>query len=312
MEWLDIKKNGVNFIESQSMNQHQVLYSISKYLSRFSEQVKILNANGEFSINIHAENILIGILNIIYNCNFENVNYIEGKNYDSIDLRDKGGEFAVQVTSTSNIAKIKHTLDQYIKNEHYKNYKRLIVLILTGRQEHYSQASLDKITKSKIKFEQGKDIVDFSTIYVLLNSLNSLEKILAVKKLLESQFSDVAFYEEDTNIKSFEDLISYLRSYIIENGRTFKQFGPNSGASTTEPLRWDLTLWYKSRRDKILPNNTLIANTIKSNFKLIPSDCVEIFEKLLSHIYAFEKHCEDADFDYSNYQFPLEILKQFE
>ena len=30
-------------------------------LSRFKEQVEILNSNGEFSINIHAENILIGI-----------------------------------------------------------------------------------------------------------------------------------------------------------------------------------------------------------------------------------------------------------
>lgn len=50
------------------MNQQEILFRISQLLSRFTEQVKILNSNGEFSINIHAENILINILNIIYDC----------------------------------------------------------------------------------------------------------------------------------------------------------------------------------------------------------------------------------------------------
>lgn len=44
--------------------QFELLHNISKYLSRFSEQVKILNSNSEFSINIHAENALIFIFNI--------------------------------------------------------------------------------------------------------------------------------------------------------------------------------------------------------------------------------------------------------
>lgn len=53
------------------MNQQKLLFRISQLLSRFTEQVKILNSNGEFSINIHAENILINILNIIYDCNLK-------------------------------------------------------------------------------------------------------------------------------------------------------------------------------------------------------------------------------------------------
>lgn len=293
------------------MNQHQLLLSISKYFARFSEQIKILNANGEFSINIHAENVLIKILNIIYNCDFENVNYVEGKNYDSIDLRDKNGILAIQITATSNITKVKHTLSQFIKNKHSDNYKRLIVLILTGRQERYSQEPLDKILQKQIVFDQGKDIIDFSTLYVLLNSLNDLGKILAVKELLESQFSDVIVDSEPSPVKDFTDLLNFLHPYILENGKIFKQLGPNSGANVTEPLRWDLTIWYKARREKILPNNTVIANSIKSNMSLIPVDQIAVFEKLLNHIYAFEKHCEDANFDYSNYLFPTEILKIF-
>lgn len=294
------------------MNQHQLLLSISKYLARFSEQIKILNANGEFSINIHAENVLIKILNIIFNCDFENVNYVEGKNYDSIDLRDKNGMLAIQITATSKITKVKHTLTQFIKNGHSSNYKRLVILILTGRQERYSQDPLNKILQKKITFDQGKDIIDFSTLYVLLNSLNDLSKILTIKELLESQFRDIIVDSEPISIKNFTDLLNFLHPYIIENGKIFKQLGPNSGAAVTEPLRWDLTLWYNARREKILPNNISIGNLIKSNMSLIPFEQITVFEKLLNHIYAFEKHCEDANFDYSNYLFPSEILKLFE
>ena len=70
------------------MNQATYLYRISQLLSRFREQVKILSSNGEFSINIHSENILIKILNLLYECDLENTNYSEGKTYPSIDLRD--------------------------------------------------------------------------------------------------------------------------------------------------------------------------------------------------------------------------------
>lgn len=118
------------------MKQHELLLSVTKYLSRFKEQVKILNANGEFSINIHAENVLISILNILYDCLLENVNYIEGKNYNSIDLRDVNKKIAIQVTSTSDIEKIKHTLSQFFKYKHPENYETLFVLILTDRQKN--------------------------------------------------------------------------------------------------------------------------------------------------------------------------------
>src|SRR5215203_1551950 len=195
------------------MKQQELLLLISKYLSRFSEQVKILNKNGEFSINIHAENVLINILNIVFDGDFENVNYIEGKNYDTIDLRDKKGKYSVQVTATSAITKIKDTLGGYIKNEHYKNYKELKILVLTGRQEKYSQEAIDKIIHPHYVFDGGQGIIDLSTIYLLLNKQNDLTKILAVKELLQSQFSDVSPKEKVIEIDSFKKLCEVIFPY---------------------------------------------------------------------------------------------------
>jgi len=291
------------------MKQFEALQSISKYLSRFKEQVKILNANGEFSINIHAENILIKILDIIFDADFENTNYTEGKTYNTMDLRDKNKRIAVQVTATSNITKVKETLQSFVKNNHYENFDKIIFLILTDRQEKYSQEALDKITDSKFVFKQNEDIIDLSTLYVKINALNTLTQILAINELLESQFKDKIDAPTTPDIQSFDDLIRHLKPLFIENKELFKKFGPNSGASVTEPLRTDLTLWYKVRREKLVPNNSFIYKLIESNFHYIHPDFKNIFDKLQAHIYAFEKHCEDTNFDYTQYQFPIEIEK---
>lgn len=290
------------------MQQQELLLSISKYLSRFREQVKTLNRNGEFSINIHAENVLIGILNIVFDVDLENVNYSEGKNYDTIDLRDKNGNLAIQITATSSITKIKDTLTGYLAKEHYKKFKKLKVLILTGRQDKYSQDAFDKISQHFYHFDGNEDVIDLSTIYLLLNQQNDLAKISLVKNLLESQFSDISSQDNIGKIESFSDLCQTLLPYFQENGVVFKNFGPNSGASTTEPLRWDLNLWYKSREDVIVPNNKIISSLVKKFKHLIPEEHLKVFDAFLIHSYAFQKHCEDNNFDYSEHQFPVAII----
>lgn len=291
------------------MNQQELLLLISKYFSRFKEQVKILNSNSEFSINIHAENVLINILNVIYGCDFENVNYSENKNYDSIDLRDKSNKMSVQVTATSGITKIKNTLEKYIENKHHEVYDEIKVLVLTGRQKKYSQDSLDAIIQDDITFKENTDIIDFSTLYVELNKQNDLSKILAVKELLEQQFSDTQTNSSIQKLDSFKELCKAIKPYLDENNNIFVNFGPNSGAKSNGPVRWDLTLWYKARREKILPNNKVISELLKINKDLIPSESSETVAKFQNHVFAFEKHCEDALFDYSQYLFPQEFPK---
>lgn len=171
------------------MNQEYKLYRISQLLSRFKEQVTILNANGEFSINIHSENILIRLLNEIFSCNLKNVNYEEGKTYPSIDLRDKTNRIAIQVTSTANFEKIKHTLNQYLENELYNEFDTLYIFILTQKQSKYDQSKIDKIINGKFNFDVKK-IIDKTDIYKELNSQNNLNKIEKIASLLEEQFAD--------------------------------------------------------------------------------------------------------------------------
>ena len=294
------------------MNLHEVHLEISKYLSRFKEQIKILNANSEFSINVHAENAMISVLNIIYNCDFQNLNYSEDRNYDSIDLGDKSFKLSIQVTATKKIAKIKETIEKYIENGHYKKYTGIKFLILTGRQEKYSTKTVNESINGKFEFDINKDVIDLSTVYVKLNEINDLQKSLAILELLKAQFSDLHVPEQPiTQIENFDELKKLICKELKKTNKIFEDFGPNSGADSKGPVRWDLTLWYEARREKILPINNFVAAILQNHMSLIPEENHELVSKYLNHVFAFNKHVEDSNFDYSEYQFPKQINELF-
>ncbi|BCS84697.1 hypothetical protein prwr041_05900 [Prevotella herbatica] len=171
------------------MNQQAKLSRISQLFSRFTEQIEILNSNSEFSMNIHVENVLIKLLNLIYNCDFKNVNYEENKIYPSIDLRDTKNRIAIQITSTPTLDKVKHTLYEFIKNDLYNDFDNLYIYIITKKQKKYTQSKIDEVLKGKFNFP-SKNIIDKTDLYNELNAQNNLEKIDKVCKLLENQFSD--------------------------------------------------------------------------------------------------------------------------
>jgi adenylate kinase family enzyme len=207
------------------MNQEQILYRISQLLSRFREQVKILNSNGEFSINTHAENILIKVLNEIYECDLENVNYSENKIYPSIDLRDKSNKIAIQVTSTADLKKVKHTLTKFIEKGIYKDYDRLFIFIITEKQSKYDQSKIDVVTNGKFMFKD-KSIIDRTDIYLELNKQNDLKKINRICTLLEEQFADNLPELDKWNLycKGLEEYDKYIKNYY--NFLDIKGFSP--------------------------------------------------------------------------------------
>ncbi|RFC54718.1 SMEK domain-containing protein [Brumimicrobium aurantiacum] len=207
------------------MNQEHILYRISQLLSRFREQIKILNSNGEFSINTHAENILIKVLNEIYQCDLENVNYSENKTYPSIDLRDKSNKIAIQVTSTADLKKVKHTLEKFIEKGIYKDFERLFIFIITEKQSKYDQSKIDEITNGKFTFKT-ESIIDRTNIYLELNKQNDLKKINRICILLEEQFADnkPELDKWDLYCKGLEEYDKYIKNYY--NFLDIKGFSP--------------------------------------------------------------------------------------
>lgn len=97
--------------------------------------------------------------------------------------------------------------------------------------------------------------------------------------------------------------------YLLNiNKNLWREFGPNSSSnSDKDPIKQDLKLWNMIKTNEILQNNKKIKNLIEQNKKIILSKDKFLFEKMKSHIIAFEAHVLDDTIDYRNNQFPKEF-----
>ena len=159
------------------------------------------------------------------------------------------------------------TLEKFVQNEHYKNYASVKLLVLTGRQEKYGNERIEKVIHGRFQFNQASDIIDLSTIYVKINQQNDLSKMLAIHELLREQFTDIVPPTSSLDtIDSYDKLKMWLSEKLRETNEIFERFGPNTHKDGQGPPRWDLSLWYAARREKIVPLNAVIADTIRNYF----------------------------------------------
>jgi hypothetical protein len=156
------------------MEQQVVLNRIRTLLSRFKEEVKIDNSNGEFSRNIHAENVLLKVLNVAYDLDLHNVNYEEGKTFPAIDLRDEGRRTAFQITSTGTVDKVVHTLKECVKNGMDEQFDHLYFYFLKGMDKSINRDN-SRIIKEKGNFKKKFIIFSFKC-EILIRFIHSIRK----------------------------------------------------------------------------------------------------------------------------------------
>jgi hypothetical protein len=120
------------------MNRKRLLEDISHYLTHLRMSVEQLNSLNLQDINVHAEAFFRDFLNLALGYQFTNINIVE-KNARAIDLGDEGERIAIQVTSTSDLAKIKHTHKGFVTGGLDSKYDRLVVLII-GEKKRYRES----------------------------------------------------------------------------------------------------------------------------------------------------------------------------
>ncbi|GAL86027.1 peptide deformylase [Sporocytophaga myxococcoides] len=195
------------------MNTILLIQSISKFLSRLSENVKILNSIGDYSLNIYAENALIEVFNLIYDANFKNINS-EKKNYPSIDLVDSSRGIAIQITSTNNNTKIKDCISKFFKYGSESNCDTLYIFILTEKQKKYDDSKIKIHIKKcinefslksnrKFKFTSSRNIIDKIDIIQTLYKTNNINQLSLIELALKNQFE---------KIEAKEDLSKYYQN----------------------------------------------------------------------------------------------------
>ena len=163
------------------MNKEIYLKNVAESLALLSREVSILNAVNLYDVNIVAEDFFPGLLNLIYGYELDNANYLE-KNAPAIDLVDKKNRIAIQVTSDNSSTKIKHTIEEFNKNQAYQSYDRLVVLILTQKKKYSS----DFDTQGMFTFEKTRDIWDVEKLMKDIRELDT-EQIKEISNYLSEE-----------------------------------------------------------------------------------------------------------------------------
>jgi hypothetical protein len=173
------------------MNRQQKILKVGELLARFVAEVKIFTDSNLYDVNIHAENVLIPMLNEIFGLRFENMNATQKKNYPAIDLADFSNRIAFQITATSGITKINETLDTFKRHNLNSTFDSLYFFILSERQKTYSKGSIAKHLPDNFDFDPDKHIIDCSYILELVKNFPSIAKIDAIERVLTDEFSEI-------------------------------------------------------------------------------------------------------------------------
>ena len=173
---------------------------IKELFSRFRYEVECSTATSTTDINVESEHLLRRLLSEIYgHTDLRNLNLSEGSNFPAIDLGDEKTRTAYQITSRFHSQKIKDTIRKFVEHKHYGKYDRLVIYILTEKQETYHGRGLADIIQGKFSFDKEKDILDYSDLLEKISGF-SLDKLRRVEEILEQQFGDEnKFNHESTN-----------------------------------------------------------------------------------------------------------------
>lgn len=135
----------------------EIIEKLNQIRSEIESKAKLNLTDG----NIHFEEFICGLLNIIYGINLKCLNRVKS-NFPGIDLGDEKLGLGIQVTSTKKSKKIDHTIKTCMDNKCYEKYPNLRFFITTRKQGSYSIATGYKGT---IKFDPLEDIWDFDDIF---------------------------------------------------------------------------------------------------------------------------------------------------
>lgn len=147
------------------MKHLSLINEFREELASLSKEIEISTSMGHFDINKVCEDLVCGLFRELFGLDkLRNLNNEEKQNFPGIDLADDHARIAIQVTSTTNLGKIKDSIATFLEYKFNKKYDQLIVFILTKKQASYSQSAIDQITDKAFLFDVARDVLDYSDL----------------------------------------------------------------------------------------------------------------------------------------------------
>ena len=163
------------------MKQLNIENELRDVVSRLILQVELATAQGRTDINLALEDAFIPILKSVFNLpHLINLNRKQ-KNFPGLDLGDDHDRVAFQVTSTTDLEKVKKTIGQFVERNYQNTFDELFILMLLPKQASYSQASVDKLLDGQFTFNTKKHIIDLGNLLTMVAGLRvaAQERVLS-------------------------------------------------------------------------------------------------------------------------------------
>lgn len=213
--------------------KEKLVNEVYKRLSILKNYIESNNANNLYDSNIYCEDVLCGVLNIIYKLELQNLNSHQ-YNYPAVDLGDFNESVCFQITTSNKKRKIKDTVDKFINHKLYEKFEELNILII-GEKIAYKD---DVDTKGYFNFSIKNNVKDYrdlcKDIYGLrtnriektlnyleenlnfdLNNRSYLSNIVHNKCIRPNNFNSyIAYLGEDLNTKEVAEAIKDLNNFM--------------------------------------------------------------------------------------------------
>lgn len=186
---------------------------IIQKLAEVCSYIKLCNEMGHFDANLFMEDLVLLLLNSAFGYQLENINHKVGKNnVKGIDLIDEANKICIQVSSRTDLEKIRHTLKSIVETEALTGY-RLIYFALTNESIN---RKTDELSYGDNVFSFTTDYYDFSAILTLIKSNPAISG--KVYHILKDWVGDtpIKTFGERYSIPTIENLEKYyLRTVSI-------------------------------------------------------------------------------------------------
>ncbi len=168
-------------IEKARLYQNVVMkLSVLRYM------VKSLSKRGKTDINRDCESFFASVLNLIYDYDLVNVNE-KSLNEAAIDLSDESRKLCIQVTATSDAAKVKRTIETFNAHGLYSKYQELRFLMLVDKKKYTTTFE----TGGHFSFDPKVHIQDLDDVLGKAEGLD-LDKMKALSAFVDANLLSVS------------------------------------------------------------------------------------------------------------------------
>lgn len=195
---------------------NELVNQINEYMSIMKYYIEFNNDLGNSDINKQSEDFYCGLLNIIYGLELQNLNELK-VNFPAIDLGDKKNRVCYQITATSEITKIKETLNAYRKYQLYKEYDEINILILGNKKKHST-----KLAYSEFAFSYDKNLYEINDLIKDIAKMK-IDKLIRILTYIENNFGDsilekIKFLKEDKSFLVDKKIVGDKHLTFYSNG----------------------------------------------------------------------------------------------